>query len=565
MIKNITIRTRLIGIIAFLLVVAVLIGAGGLIALASVNASLKTVYEDRLIAMGQLDRVVRMANRHQLMLAKALTADPSTIPALLASLEKDIIDGEKQWSAYSATSLTEKEKELAADFAAKRASFMDEAIRPAMAAVRANDLATASKLVHGAIDATYAKARVPLNALIELQLEVGEHEYKEAQLHYQEFRTMTIIALVLAVLLGGAVGFWLIRSIAGPLDVAIGVARRIASGDLSHRIDVDSTNEMGRLLTALKEMSASLTTTVSDVRTSTDTIATASSEIAAGNLDLSSRTEQQAASLEETASSMEELTSTVKQNADNARSANALVMTASGYAQDGGAAVSKVVATMGDIKESSRKISDIIGVIDSIAFQTNILALNAAVEAARAGEQGRGFAVVATEVRNLAQRSAAAAKEIKVLINDSTEKVDTGGRLVDEAGLTIGRVVSSVKQVSDIMGEIAAASEEQSAGIDQINQAVAQMDEVTQQNAALVEESAAAAASLQEQANGLERAVSVFILAGGQSFAAAPRKATPSPQPLKRPALKPVRAITPPVRASMAPVAATAGGDWEAF
>ena len=571
MIKNITIRTRLIAIIAFLLVVAVLMGVGGLLALGSVNASLKTVYEDRLVAMGQLDRVVRSANRHQLILAKAVTAEPSTVPALMDSVEKDMADGETMWRLYSATSLTDKEKELAVDFSAKRAVFIDQAVKPAVAALRANNVDAAKALVHGAIDRTYAQARVPLNGLIELQLEVGEQEYKASQQLYSELRVLSITSLVLAVLLGGAVGYWLIRSIAGPLDTAIGVARRIAGGDLSHSIEVDSTNEMGRLLKALKEMSAALTSTVSEVRTSTDTIATASSEIAAGNLDLSSRTEQQAASLEETASSMEELTSTVKQNADNARSANALVITASGYAQDGGAAVNKVVATMGDIKESSRKISDIIGVIDSIAFQTNILALNAAVEAARAGEQGRGFAVVATEVRNLAQRSAAAAKEIKVLINDSTDKVDTGGRLVDEAGLTIGKVVSSVRQVSDIMGEIAAASEEQSAGIDQINQAIVQMDEVTQQNAALVEQSAAAAASLQEQAIGLERAVSVFVLSG-KPMGAAPKMPAPARPPLKPAAAKAQRVIASPQpgrrpagAASAAPATALAGGDWESF
>ncbi len=267
------------------------------------------------------------------------------------------------------------------------------------------------------------------------------------------------------------------------------------------------------MLAALKGMSSALTATVSEVRNSTDTIAVATNEIAAGNLDLSSRTEQQAASLEETASSMEELTSTVKQNADNARSANALVTAASSHAEDGGKAVHKVVQTMDLIKESSRKMGEIISVIDGIAFQTNILALNAAVEAARAGEQGRGFAVVATEVRNLAQRSANAAKEIKVLISDSVDKVDLGGRLVNDAGATIDKVMVSVRQVSDIMSEIAAASQEQSAGIDQINQAVVQMDQVTQQNAALVEESAAAAQSLQIQAAALARTVGVFVLA----------------------------------------------------
>jgi methyl-accepting chemotaxis protein len=267
------------------------------------------------------------------------------------------------------------------------------------------------------------------------------------------------------------------------------------------------------LLQALKDMNESLVRIVGEVRAGTDTIGTASGQIATGNLDLSSRTEAQAGSLEQTAGSMEELTSTVKQNADNARQANQLVVSASDVAVKGGAVVGQVVHTMGSIKESSRKIVDIIGVIDGIAFQTNILALNAAVEAARAGEQGRGFAVVATEVRNLAQRSAAAAKEIKALIGDSVEKVDAGSKLVDDAGATMNEIVTSVKRVADIMSEITAASQEQSTGIEQVNQAIAQMDEATQQNAALVEEAAAAAMSMQDQAGNLSMVVSVFKLA----------------------------------------------------
>ncbi|MDO9219681.1 MAG: methyl-accepting chemotaxis protein, partial [Thiobacillus sp.] len=266
------------------------------------------------------------------------------------------------------------------------------------------------------------------------------------------------------------------------------------------------------LMQAMQAMNSSLANIVSQVRTGTETISVASRQIASGNADLSSRTEQQASSLEETASSMEELTSTVKQNAENARQANQLVQSTAEVAVKGGQVVGQVVTTMASIKDSSRKIADIIGVIDSIAFQTNILALNAAVEAARAGEQGRGFAVVASEVRNLAQRSAGAAKEIKSLIEDSVSQVDVGGKLVDEAGKTMGEIVTSVKRVTDIMGEIAAASQEQSAGIEQVNQAITQMDDVTQQNAALVEQAAAAAESLQEQADSLAQAVSVFKL-----------------------------------------------------
>jgi methyl-accepting chemotaxis protein len=306
-----------------------------------------------------------------------------------------------------------------------------------------------------------------------------------------------------------------------PLEMAVKAARGIAVGDLKQNIEVGSANEMGQLMQALKDMNDSLVKIVGEVRIGTDTIATASSQIAAGNMDLSSRTEQQASSLEETAASMEELTSTVKQNADNARQANQLAVTASGVALKGGSVVSQVVDTMGAINSSSRKIVDIIGVIDGIAFQTNILALNAAVEAARAGEQGRGFAVVAAEVRNLAQRSAGAAKEIKTLIGDSVQKVEEGSKQVAQAGQTMEEIVDSVKRVTDIMAEITAASQEQSSGIEQVNQAITQMDQVTQQNAALVEEAAAAAASLQEQASNLSQVVSVFKLDGAPGGAQA--------------------------------------------
>jgi len=306
------------------------------------------------------------------------------------------------------------------------------------------------------------------------------------------------------------------RSITRPLNEAVDVASAVAAGDLSIHIDSTSKDETGKLLTALKIMSDNLHRIVSEVRSGTDTIQTASAEIASGNLDLSSRTEQQAGALEETASAMEELTSTVKQNANNAHQANTLAASASEVAMQGGNVVGQVVETMGAINESSRKIVDIISVIDGIAFQTNILALNAAVEAARAGEQGRGFAVVASEVRNLAQRSAAAAKEIKTLISSSVEKVDNGSRLVEQAGHTMSDVVASVKRVTEVVAQISAASGEQSEGIEQINTAIVQMDEVTQQNAALVEQAAAAAQSLQDQAERLCKTVSVFKLSANQ-------------------------------------------------
>jgi methyl-accepting chemotaxis protein len=364
------------------------------------------------------------------------------------------------------------------------------------------------------------------------------------------FRQLYVLgALLMALALATAffISWNLSRSISRSINTALVAAQSIGDGDLTHRVITSSKDEIGQLLLALSTMQGNLVKIVTDVRQGTDTIATASSQIAAGNMDLSSRTEQQASSLEETAASMEELTSTVKQNADNARQANQLAVSASSVAVKGGSVVAEVVGTMSAINASSKKIVDIIGVIDGIAFQTNILALNAAVEAARAGEQGRGFAVVAAEVRNLAQRSAAAAKEIKTLIGDSVDKVEEGSKQVAEAGKTMDEIVGSVKRVTDIMAEITAASQEQTAGIEQINQAITQMDQVTQQNAALVEEAAAAAASLQEQAAGLSQVVSVFRLDQEQQLSLGGHQGT---QPRQPPAAK--RALAAPKHSQVA-------------
>ncbi|GGC67419.1 methyl-accepting chemotaxis protein [Undibacterium terreum] len=333
---------------------------------------------------------------------------------------------------------------------------------------------------------------------------------KDALDHYRASSRLLWSAIVLALVLGATITYWLVRGITRPLHEAVSIAQTSASGDLTSQIRITGKDEIGMLLKSLKDMNESLSTIVNEVRDGTETIATASTEIATGNLDLSSRTEDQASSLEETASSMEELTSNVKQNAGNASEASRMAVASSEIAAKAGMIVTQVVEMMASINDSSKKIVDIISVIDGIAFQTNILALNAAVEAARAGEQGRGFAVVASEVRNLAQRSASAAKEIKTLINDSVEKVGAGAHLVDQAGKTMVEVVDSVKRVSDVLIEITAASQEQNEGIEQINQAVSNMDNVTQQNAALVEEAAAATESLQEQAQHLTEIVSIF-------------------------------------------------------
>ncbi|MDP3672593.1 MAG: methyl-accepting chemotaxis protein [Telluria sp.] len=352
-----------------------------------------------------------------------------------------------------------------------------------------------------------------LEELVQLEHQLARASFDSASAAFDKTLVALIAIVMAASAVSCAIALWISRMIAVPLRGAIVTAGRIAAGDLTSTITVPrSKDETGQLMQALKEMNGGLVNVVEQVRLGTDIIASASSQIASGNLDLSSRTEQQASSLEETASAMEQLTSTVKQNGDNARQANQLAVSASDVAVKGGAVVAQVVATMGSINESAKKIVDIIGVIDGIAFQTNILALNAAVEAARAGEQGRGFAVVASEVRNLAQRSASAAREIKSLIGDSVEKVDAGSALVNQAGITMDEIVASVRRVTDIMGEIAAASGEQEAGIGQIHQAISEMDDVTQQNAALVEEAAAAATALKDQTANLVQVVSVFKL-----------------------------------------------------
>jgi methyl-accepting chemotaxis protein len=399
----------------------------------------------------------------------------------------------------------------------------------------------------------------PLKDDVKLNHNGAVAEAATAEASYHAALALTAVLIALALALGAAIAVIISRSITTPIRRAVAVAETVATGDLTSKFDISGKDEPSQLLHALQHMSERLVEVVAQVRSGSESVASGSAEIAMGNTDLSQRTEEQAASLEQTAASMEELTATVKQNAENARQGNALATNASEIAARGGAVVNQVVETMQQISASSKHVSEIITVIEGIAFQTNILALNAAVEAARAGEQGRGFAVVAGEVRTLAQRSAAAAKEIKDLIGHSVERVATGTQLVDQAGRTMVDVVQSVNRVTDLMGEITAASSEQQTGIEQVNQAVIQMDEATQQNAALVEQAAAASQSLEQQGRELSAAVAFFRLDAGRTAALA----APVPLERRRAAGSVKRAVVRPERARAAP--ALAATEWATF
>jgi methyl-accepting chemotaxis protein len=478
---------------------------------------------------------------------------------------------------------TDEEKALLAEIKGHEATAMP-AIAKASALYLANDAMSATRVMIKEVRPVQKKWTEALDKLVALEDKQSAQSQEDAASAFVSARNFMLAMLVAAVAMGVAAAWiitrGLIKQLGGEPDYTTKIAGSIAHGDLSIAIDTH-TAQRGSLLAEMNEMRNSLVKIVGQVRRGTETIGTASREIAAGNIDLSSRTELQASSLEKTASAMETLTTTVKQNAEHAREANHLAASASDVARKGGDVVSQVVGTMGEINSSANKIADIISVIDGIAFQTNILALNAAVEAARAGEQGRGFAVVASEVRNLAQRSAAAAKEIKTLIGDSVEKVERGSKLVGQAGVTMDEVVASVKRVTDIMGEIANASAEQSAGIEQVNMSIIEMDSMTQQNAALVEEAAAAAQSLQDQAGELGRVVSIFKLVDGEEHSIEPVLAAPAPvvpaaaaarlpavrtpaaRPA-RPALKKTAAAATAAKPKKAPVAA-GSDEWEEF
>lgn len=512
--QYLNIKWRLICVFAFFSACLMAGGALGLYGMSQSNQGLKSVYQDRTIPMGQLAEIQRRLLQNRRLVEISMAASPEVIRNNTAEVEQNIGLVGKMWESYMSTGLQPEDQSLAGKFAEDRARYVSEGLMPAINALRTNHQEEQKIRLLENIDALYQKAENDINFLIARQIQVARSEYETASGNYIIIRDLALYSIALTLLLAATGGYFLVRSIMRPIDQATRLANAVASGDLSTKVGHTSRSEVGKLLLTLKIMNLNLVALVGDVRHSTQIIDSAAKEIVQGNAEVSHRTEEQATSLEETASAMEEITITVKQNSENAQQASKMAASAAGIAVKGGQVVGGVVDTMASISASSRKIMDIIDVIEGIAFQTNILALNAAVEAARAGEHGRGFAVVAGEVRNLAQRSAIAAKEITALIDDSIEKVDAGTRQVDQAGITMSEIVQSVKHVTDIIAEISAAFDEQRLGIEHVNTAISQIDEMTQQNAALVEEASDAAESLHEQSVQLTRAVSIFKLLG---------------------------------------------------
>jgi methyl-accepting chemotaxis protein len=508
---------RLLAGFASVLVLAIVVGTFSVSRLAEVNANTTDLATNWLLATRMLsDFKTQVSILRRAEASSILSGKPDVIAAQTRRVVAVKAKAADAWKSYLGTVDQPEEHALAAEVDAARVRYyvaLDKSLAADASTPEGHDKLLAE--YEGESKASFDAMFGAISRDVEFQTKGADAAYQSSQATYSSARLAIVGLLAAAVLVGAAMAFTITRSIVRPLDSAVKVAEAVAEGNLTSAIAASGADEVSQLLRALQRMNTSLVTIVSRVRNSSDSIATGSSQIAAGNADLSQRTEEQASNLQQTAASMEQLTATVKQNADTARAATQIASSASAAAAAGGRVVGEVVATMEEITQSSRKIVDIIGVIDGIAFQTNILALNAAVEAARAGEQGRGFAVVASEVRSLAQRSAAAAKEIKSLIGTSVEKVESGSHLVDEAGKSMAEIVTQVTRVNDLIGEISSASTEQSTGIGQIGDAVNQLDQVTQQNAALVEESAAAAESLKVQAAQLAQVVSIFKLGAG--------------------------------------------------
>jgi methyl-accepting chemotaxis protein-1 (serine sensor receptor) len=541
MFSTLSIRVRVIAAMSLLGLLILATGLSGLYGMGLMNASLREIHANTLPS------TITIAEAQMGLMRARLVADRVTLhpeaPGIAKTLQRAenfLGEADKSWAAYRALPQNAEEHALALAMDAARQAFLDQAFKPLLAALKAGDAARADQITMTLMQPLYTKFSDSATALTKFQDRSAGEEHIASQATYRQQLWLTIGAIALGVTMIVLTCVSLLRAILQPIRQALAHFDSIAAGNLANTIDADAAPEMAALLRGLAAMQTRLADTVRSVRDGAAAMAGATDEIATGNLDLSRRTEQQAASLEETASSLEQLTATVKQNSDNARQSNQLAQAASAIALKGGGIVGDVVSTMDAIRTASTRIEDIIGVIDSIAFQTNILALNAAVEAARAGEQGRGFAVVASEVRNLAQRSATAAKDVKALIADSVSKVDAGGKLVAEAGTTMDQIVASIGRVSSIIVEISAAGAEQEQGIGQINQAVAALDDMTQQNAALVEEAAAASESLKLQAETLAEVVALFSLADGAD--AAPAHAQPALRRAPAPAPRPQRA-----------------------
>jgi len=545
-ISNLKIGTRLAFGFAIVLLLLISVATVAITRIQSINEDTASMLDDRYVKVMLTKSILDEVNVQARFLRNATIGanDPAEVSASLAKLEESVQKNSKMLNQLKAMINSETGKRAFAAMVDARAGY-GQARDIAVKLLRDGQAEAAGKYVLKDLRPPQNKFFDTLRDMVAVQEKLMQTTADKAR-DDGKVAIMTTLALsIIAALAAIVIGVVITRSITVPVNRAVAVARTVAAGDLTSRIAVTSKDEVGMLLASLAEMNDYLKKIVGEVRSGTREIATATTEVANGNMDLSSRTEEQASALEETASSMEELTSTVRQNSENARQANALAQSAAAVALRGGDVVSQVVQTMDSINTSSSKIVDIISVIDGIAFQTNILALNAAVEAARAGEQGRGFAVVASEVRNLAQRSASAAKEIKVLIGDSVDKVEAGNRLVSTAGTTMHEVVASVQKLTAIVGEITTASREQEMGIEQINEAITSMDTVTQQNAALVEEAAAATSALQDQAGKLAQAVSVFKLDEmASSGMAAPLRKVARPVAAVKPAGKaPVRQL----------------------
>ncbi|CAG4918083.1 methyl-accepting chemotaxis protein [Paraburkholderia gardini] len=515
MFRNTSIRVALTVTIAGYTAALVFVIATSVAGLKAANAALEKMYTEETVALRHLaasgEAILQV--RVDLGAYETLIAQGKPTEAVLARVHTGLADSDRELAAYlSQPPSDDVEKGLADALRARREQLMKQVLAPEVAALDQNDFITFRTTERQAPEAVFSDYKSAQRALENAQLQQQGARFNLAQAHFHLLCWVFGAIGLVAIALGLFARFMVAASIVRPINAAIQHFERIAAGDLTGHIASARVNEMGRLMAALARMQESLVAAVSQVRHGTAAIGHGAREIASGNVDLSTRTEQQAATLQETASSMEELTSTVRQNADNARQASALAENASEIAARGGGVVEQVIDVIADMSSGSSRIVDIIGAIEGIAFQTNILALNAAVEAARAGDEGRGFAVVAGEVRALAQRSAAAAKEIRELINGSVAKVQNGAELATRAGATMAEIVSAARNVTRIVSEISVASEEQSRGIEQINRAVTQMDNATQQNAALVEQAAAAAASLEDQAGALDDAVAVFRL-----------------------------------------------------